>query len=107
MKQLGHASEILPLLKQNQDDGNGTKNKNENEKQVRDLLEAQLSHSDGIRGFFVTYLTSEDGDSGDDDGDSMSTIVADNDKVPTVLVDAMNNIESDELVPLVCKYECM
>lgn len=46
-KQLGYAAEICARLAEHEE-GNDD---------VTQLLQAQLSHSDGIRGFFVQYLT--------------------------------------------------
>eukprot|EP00525_Craspedostauros_australis_P012434 CAMPEP_0198112458 /NCGR_PEP_ID=MMETSP1442-20131203/4306_1 /TAXON_ID= /ORGANISM="Craspedostauros australis, Strain CCMP3328" /LENGTH=249 /DNA_ID=CAMNT_0043769231 /DNA_START=33 /DNA_END=782 /DNA_ORIENTATION=+ len=59
--------------------------------QVEELIAAQLSHSDGIRGFFVSYLTIQ----GDD-------TAADQQEVPTPLQKAMKKANLDELVPLAC-----
>jgi hypothetical protein len=47
MKQVGHASNFVPLLSMEEND------------ELLIMLEAQLSHPDGIRGFFVCYLTGE------------------------------------------------
>lgn len=105
MKQVGHASNVIvPLLgKTNDNDGNSNSNNNSNNNNnVKDLLKAQLSHSDGIRGFFVSYLTG--------DGET----AADGDNVPTLLIDAMNSIivdhdsennnnnNNNELISLAC-----
>ena len=84
MKQLGHASEIVSLL--------GNENDNMNDEMIGDLLKAQLSHSDGIRGFFVSYLT----------GDGVTA--ADGDDIPLPLMDAMNSVETDELISLSCEF---
>jgi len=86
MKQISYASEaIVPLLSDVDRDDETT-----------DLLSAQLSHSDGIRGFFVSYLT---GGGGDDDG---VTTAADDDVVPAPLREAMAAVDAEELVPLAC-----
>lgn len=82
MKQVGYAFDIVPLLAPN--------NTQRKEDEIKSLIEAQLSHSDGIRGFFVSYLTG--------DGET----VADDDNVPSILLDAMNNIQTDELISLAC-----
>lgn len=79
MKQVGHAFNIVPLIGQNN-----------YEDDVKNMIKAQLSHSDGIRGFFVSYLTG--------DGET----VADDENVPQVLLDAMDSIETDELISLAC-----
>ena len=62
MKQIGHAETIIKLLSQNKEE----KNDEEEDSSLEKLLTAQLSHSDGIRGFFVNYLTAT---TSDDDGD--------------------------------------
>jgi len=87
MKQLSHASNLVPLL-------------NNEESMDHDillpLLKAQLSHSDGIRGFFAQYLTGE------------GTTAAADDEVPSCLVDAMNSVENgDELISLACMNAIM
>mmetsp|Transcript_4770 Transcript_4770/g.9110 ORF Transcript_4770/g.9110 Transcript_4770/m.9110 type:complete len:241 (+) Transcript_4770:71-793(+) len=48
MKQVTYASEFIPFLLDESV-----------QKDLTDMISAQLSHSDGIRGFFVSYLTSE------------------------------------------------
>ena len=74
MKQVSHASQIVPLLEK--DDATACA-----------LLKAQLTHSDGIRGFFVSYLTNEG--------------VADNDEVPKSLVEAIKDIsDQSDLIKL-------
>lgn len=65
--------------------------------ELKELLQAQLSHSNGIRGFMVSYLTSDD-----ETEDSFH--------VPNVLVEALKEqVKScpDELVPLTCTYICI
>lgn len=80
MKQLGHAGSLVELL----DDPSA------DSAQLKDLLVAQLSHSDGIRGFMVTYLTAE-------------TSPADQPAVPLLLKEAMSEVVDDkELIPLAC-----
>ena len=81
MKQVSYASKIVELLQEN---------KEENQEELRQMLVSQLSHSDGIRGFMVTYLTGE-------------TSPADNPTVPEVLKEAMAQVDANELVPLACK----
>ena len=60
---------------------------------VAPLLEAQLSHSDGIRGFFVTYLTANTSTDGDIDANMATT-------VPPALINAMQTANASALVPL-------
>lgn len=64
------------------------------EEELTERLAAQLSHSDGIRGFFVTYLTGEGGDT-----------PADLDSVPTPLATALKQANPHELIPLACKND--
>ena len=71
MKQVGHSESIVQHL----DDEN-----------IQERLEAMLSHSDGIRGFFVTYLTLQQPSAG----------------IPDSLLKAMNTVDEKELVPLAC-----
>lgn len=52
---------------------------------VAPLLQAQFSHSDGIRGFFVAYLTN-----------------AKDETIPEALGTALRNSISDDLVDLAC-----
>lgn len=61
---------------------------------VEERLVAQLSHPDGIRGFFVAYLTGE------------GETAAENDIVPTALQNAMKQVNQDELISLPCTF-CM
>ena len=109
MKQIGHASAyIIPLLEQNENNNNNNNNnKNNNDKDnestmdeanITQLIKAQLSHSDGIRGFFVSYLTGVS-----DDSDETTISAADSDTVPKPLRDAMNDVDNmDELISLAC-----
>merc|ERR1712071_171809 len=59
------------------------------EEALASLLKAQLSHSDGIRGFFATYLTSDDEDA-----------AADQEIVPQLLVEAVEAADASVIVPL-------
>ena len=82
MAQLSHAGEICALLEKS--DGKAST-------LASDLLAAQLSHTDGIRGFFATYLTGE----GDD-------TAADREEIPEPLAGAMHKADMNLLVPLAC-----
>ena len=82
MAQLSHAGEICALLEKS--DGKAST-------LASDLLAAQLPHSDGIRGFFATYLTGE--------GDGTA---ADREEVPEPLAGAMRKAGMNLLVPLAC-----
>ena len=87
MKQLGHASQLLPLLHpQDGDNGDGTQLISD--EMLQDILSQQLSHSDGIRGFFAVYLTSPE---------SLTT-----EDVPTVLAEAVKASDTKVIVPLAC-----
>lgn len=56
---------------------------------LSELLNKQLSHSEGIRGFFAVYLTSPESlETGD---------------VPSVLVQAVRGANAEIMVPLACK----
>ena len=57
---------------------------------LSELLNKQLSHSEGIRGFFAVYLTSPESLETDDD-------------VPSVLVEAVRGANAEIMVPLACK----
>lgn len=57
---------------------------------VQDSLTAQLSHSDGIRGFFVAFLTAE------------PPSLADEDPLPAVLLSALQHTYSEDLLSLAC-----
>ena len=61
---------------------------------LKDSITAQLSHSDGIRGFMVSYLTAE------------GNTVADANEIPQVLLDALleqAEQNPDDLIPLACE----
>eukprot|EP00562_Extubocellulus_spinifer_P023326 CAMPEP_0178624134 /NCGR_PEP_ID=MMETSP0698-20121128/7196_1 /TAXON_ID=265572 /ORGANISM="Extubocellulus spinifer, Strain CCMP396" /LENGTH=258 /DNA_ID=CAMNT_0020263237 /DNA_START=36 /DNA_END=812 /DNA_ORIENTATION=- len=81
LQQLSHASEICSLLEQPSP---------ESDSMAADLLKAQLSHSDGVRGFFATYLTGQ------------GNTAADEKDIPTPLANAMGEADMDVLVPLAC-----
>jgi hypothetical protein len=83
MKQVSHSEKLVPLLKED--------SQVLEQEQVVARLKAQLSHSDGIRGFFVTYLTGV----GDD-------TPADQSSIPQALVVAMEAADPTDLIPLAC-----
>lgn len=75
MKQVAHSEALVNLLIEG-----------DTSEELQSLLQAQLSHSDGIRGFFATYLTHER---------------SPNTTVPEVLQQAMeSNTNYEELVDL-------
>ena len=88
MKQLGHASQIIPLLHPQEDDTISE----EESSALSEVLTRQLSHSDGIRGFFAVYLTSPES----------LTVEA----VPDVLAEAVISADTKDMVPLACKWFC-
>ena len=96
MKQVSHAAKIVSALEKNEVN-------EENENYLESLLTAQLTHSDGIRGFFVTYLT-HDGNDHEHDGD-MNAVNTAKSVVPSLLISAMEKANSDELIPLACEFE--
>jgi hypothetical protein len=62
---------------------------------LSESIRAQLSHSDGIRGFMVSYLTADDDNDDEDDARP----------IPDVLLDALKRqAEKDpaQLIPLAC-----
>ena len=89
MKQLSYAAEICSLLEGSS--ASSTDDNTRNDELASELLRATLSHSDGIRGFFATYLTGE----GDD-------TAADREEIPEPLVGGMLESDMDVLVPLAC-----
>lgn len=94
MKQISHAEALIELLLSSQDDDDDNQ---QLQLVLEPLLTAQLSHSDGIRGFFVNYLTASTSDADD------ISWPADNPMVPEVLQKAMSKVDPEELVPLACK----
>lgn len=62
--------------------------------ELEELVTKQLSHHDGIRGFFSIYLTQEGSDT-----------PADADVMPAPLSRAMKSVDMALLAPLACKYQ--
>jgi len=96
MKQVGYGSELAVALKKLR----GTTEAEQ--ASLRASLEAQLSHSDGIRGFMVAYLTGIDSDG---DSDSANGIADETD--PEILLETLHGLlaspsNSDDLVSLMC-----
>jgi hypothetical protein len=79
MKQVQYGAQLVPLFE------------SEDPSDLKEKLVAQLSHSDGIRGFMVAYLTV--------DGQAP----ADKEQVPLPLRKAMAEANMEDLVPLACK----
>ncbi len=84
MKQLGHASQLIPILHPDNEDGLS----DDESAEVLQLLTKQFAHSDGIRGFFAVYLTSPE---------SLNM-----DEVPSVLAKAVKGSDMKVMVPLAC-----
>jgi len=82
MEQVNYGSELTALM-----EGDNSID----EETLVELITAQFSHPNGIRGFFISYLT----------GDEPSP--ADNDTMPSALLSSLRNIEDKrKLIPLVC-----
>jgi hypothetical protein len=62
-------------------------------KLLSELLKAQLSHLDGMRGFFTVYLT----------GEGLQT-VADKERMPGILLDAVKMSNFESLASMACTY---
>ena len=84
MQQISHAGELVACLNENHPEVD--------DQMMVELLTAQLSHVDGLRGFFATYLT-ESGDT-----------VADQNEIPQVLWEAMQNVDQKQLIDIACKW---
>ena len=82
MKQVEYGARLVPLFSKN-DDGQSDVN------DLEEKLVAQLSHSDGIRGFMVSYLTVDSADA-----------PADWETIPEPLQKALAKANMDDLVPL-------
>lgn len=87
MKQISHASQIVSMIHDKE---------TYDEEALDSLLRAQLSHSDGIRAFFATYLSSVDEDS-----------AADEEIVPQPVVKAIETSDASVMVPLALKNVIM
>lgn len=75
---------------------------------MKESLEAQLSHSDGIRGFMVAYLTGEY-QTTDEDGSIDATDMIENETDPQILLETLHGLllnsdstKNEELVSLMC-----
>ena len=83
-----------PFMKQVEHGFTLTSNLCFDEPDIQDYLQAQLSHSDGIRGFMVSYLTADESP-------------ADQPEIPRALWEAlqtqMESDAADDLVSLTCK----
>lgn len=95
MKQLGHASRIIPLLHPHpiteEEEGADDDDNAPSDALLLEVLSSQFGHSDGIRGFFATYLTSPE-----------SLTTAGEDDVPPILAEAVRGADTKVMVPLAC-----
>lgn len=79
IKQVGYGQKIVFMLENTEKDS-------VSDESLTEMICAQLSHSDGIRGFFVSYLTG---------GNVIS-------EIPVPLKNAIQHIDKKELIPLAC-----
>jgi len=111
MKQVQYGSDLTEALTAlgeptDDDDDDGSA------ETLRASLSAQLSHSDGIRGFMVSYLTgSYESSTNEDDGSIDAAAMVASERDPRVLLEtllgliaeeAADSKEDEELVPLMC-----
>ena len=98
MKQVEYGSVLTAQLQTVNNSGDGDdSNLPPSSSNLEELLQAQLSHSDGIRGFMVSYLTAE-------------VSPADQDDIPTPLIQALkaqfrSETARDDLVSLACMFK--
>ena len=103
MKQVQYGSQLVSLITKTSntpnDDGSNNINDDNDETIISSLI-AQLSHSDGIRGFMVSFLTrgSEDDDNDEDNNES----------IPSPLLEALSQVKnSEDLASLACKCKVL
>ena len=100
MKQVGYGADLTEALTTLDQD------KNEFNDILRKSLQAQLSHSDGIRGFMVSYLTGSYESSTNEDGgiDAAQMIATEQD--PPILLESLSALlqkeSAEDLVSLMC-----
>ncbi len=75
MKQVQHGMELTNELLLNK----------EEDQDLKECIRAQLSHSDGIRGFMVSYLTADQ-------------TLADDPQVPNALLQALQELAKTEFI---------
>jgi len=113
MKQVQYGSlltEELIRFENNNNNNNNKTNEDEDEESIRqqqqllsESIQAQLSHPQGIRGFMVSYLTSNENDENENDDDDSTKKTT----IPKILLDALKSqaeINPDDLIPLACTY---
>ena len=98
MKQVEYGSVLTAQLQTVNNSGDGDdSNFPPSSSNLEELLQAQLSHSDAIRGFMVSYLTAE-------------VSPADQNDIPTPLIQALkaqfrSETARDDLVSLACMFK--
>ena len=97
MKQVEYGSVLTAQLQTFNNSDDDDSNLPPSSSNLEELLQAQLSHSDGIRGFMVSYLTAE-------------VSPADQDDIPTPLIQALkaqfrSETARDDLVSLACMFK--
>ena len=100
MKQVQYGSQLVSLITNTNKNPNddGSNNANTDETIVSSLI-AQLSHSDGIRGFMVSFLTRESENGNDQEEDSEEII-------PSPLLEALSQVNnSEDLASLACEFK--
>jgi len=112
MKQVQYGSLLTEELIrfENNNNNNNKTNEDEDEESIRqqqqllsESIQAQLSHPQGIRGFMVSYLTSNENDENENDDDDSTKKTT----IPKILLDALKSqaeINPDDLIPLACTY---
>lgn len=101
MKQVGYGADMTEALT-----ALGNDSQDPVAQQLKDSLEAQLSHSDGIRGFMVSYLTGSYESSTKEDGgiDAAEMIAKEQD--PQILLETVSGLlnadQNEDLVSLMC-----
>ena len=105
MKQVQYGSQLVSLLitKTNKTTNNEVVADNDDDDDtiiLSSLIAAQLSHSDGIRGFMVSFLTRES-ENDDEEKDSEEII-------PSPLLEALSQVNnSEDLASLACKFKVL
>jgi hypothetical protein len=111
IKQVSYAERVIVeclMMDTSSNDANAEESANcveiEQNKKKLAMLKAQLSHSDGIRGFFVTYLTAMAAAVDSTTNNAVIQIPpADRRHVPPLLIEAMKSVtDADDLIRLAC-----
>eukprot|EP00534_Pseudo-nitzschia_fraudulenta_P002915 CAMPEP_0201117098 /NCGR_PEP_ID=MMETSP0850-20130426/1176_1 /ASSEMBLY_ACC=CAM_ASM_000622 /TAXON_ID=183588 /ORGANISM="Pseudo-nitzschia fraudulenta, Strain WWA7" /LENGTH=234 /DNA_ID=CAMNT_0047381339 /DNA_START=199 /DNA_END=903 /DNA_ORIENTATION=+ len=106
MKQVQYGSDMTDLLRSTSD---GVDDDDGNNEAIKASLAAQLSHSDGIRGFMVAYLTGSYESSTSEDGSIDAGEMMETETDPRVLLETLHGLlakqeseSGDDLVSLMC-----